>query len=128
MLPLSKSKITLVVLVALVAWLGMAALNVGSQRERLQAALREVEEKIRNTERGNEFLAKFSGYLESGSYLEKQARLRLNYKAPDEEVFFVYRSGADAPSELRGPSEASQGAPFWLRWWRYAVGVLKSGD
>lgn len=122
MLPLLKSKVTLVVLAVLVAWLGLSALNVGSQRERLQAALREVEQKIRNTERSNEFLAKFSGYLESESYLEKQARLKLNYKAPDEEVFFVYRGGADAPPEPQGTQPET---PFWLRWWRHLVGTVR---
>ena len=125
MLKLLKSRVVLMALFALVVWLGLVVLNVKLQRDRLQAALREVQAKIGSTERSNKFLAKFSGYLGSDVYLEKQARLKLNYKAPDEEVVFVYRDGASETPRPRNAQETSVETPFWLKWWRYIVDTVR---
>ena len=37
-------------------------------------------------------LEKLGDYMKSNAYLERQARLKLNYKKPDEKVVFVYQN------------------------------------
>src|SRR3989344_1794274 len=50
-----------------------------------------VEKTIKTLEERKEELERNSAYLNSEAYLERQARLKLNVKKPDEKVVFVYK-------------------------------------
>ncbi len=54
-------------------------------------------------------------YLQNPNYLERQARLRLNYKKPDEKVVFIYQSHYNQNSEIN--SNKSQGLFEILKNW-----------
>lgn len=54
--------------------------------------LEDLEAKIAAVEKEGERKERIADYLNSESYLEKQARLRLNLKKEGEEVVFVYRN------------------------------------
>ncbi|MBI4117189.1 MAG: septum formation initiator family protein [Parcubacteria group bacterium] len=63
-------------------------------------------EALKKEEEGQKNLAE---YLSSDSYLEKQARIRLNLKKVGEEVVFVYRKD-ETPEQ--GSAENKSGNPF----------------
>src|SRR3989344_5703024 len=52
--------------------------------------LKNINQKIDEVEKNNLELDKLGDYLGSDAYLERQARLKLNYKKPDENVVYVY--------------------------------------
>ncbi len=60
-----------------------------------------LNKKIAETEQSAFELERLGDYIKSDAYLERQARLKLNYKKPDEKVVYVY---------TRGTSEAQKGA------------------
>lgn len=110
-----RRKILVVALALLLVWLGASAYRVYRQRSAVMAQLGDIESKVSNLEQDNQRLASSSAYFASGEYLEREARLKLNYKPADEQVAFVYQStasGSPAPS-------ASASVPFWRSWFDY---------
>jgi len=57
----------------------------------IESQLGDIENKITALKKDEEKQKTMAEYLRSESYLEKQARLRLNLKKEGEEVVFVYR-------------------------------------
>lgn len=64
-------------------WLEVVAVN--KETDNLKRKIDETNKTVAELENSKE-------YLQNPAYLERQARLRLNYKKPDEKVVFVYRS------------------------------------
>lgn len=67
-------------------------------------------------QRQNEIEAK-KEYFQSESYLERQARIKLNYQKPGEKVVYVYHTAeeqheADAPVSFLNQ---------WQLWWYYLI-------
>ena len=76
-------------------------------------------------------LEKFGDFLNSESYLERQARLKLNYKKPDENVVFVYQKpNIEVPSQSIEVSPATKnGFSVCLRqWWGYLIREIYGRD
>src|SRR3989344_5582387 len=74
--------------------------------------LKDLESKIEALEKEEERQKSLSEYLNTESYLEKQARLRLNFKKEGEEVVFVYRK--DEPVETPKAGDKNEN-PFLLK-------------
>ncbi|MEK7659568.1 MAG: septum formation initiator family protein [Patescibacteria group bacterium] len=86
--------------------------------------LRDLKNKIEVLKREEERQKSLAEYLNSESYLEKQARIRLNLKKVGEEVVFVYRK--DEEPEQKNPENKNEN-PFlskikeWVRMFRFNV-------
>lgn len=84
----------------------------------IKSQLGDIENKIDVLKKDEEKQKSLAKYLESESYLEKQARLRLNLKKEGEEVVFVYRKDEVEKSPFQ---EKQNENPFlsklkeWLR-------------
>ena len=78
----------------------------------LKSQLGEVESKIESLKKDEERQKGLAEYLNSESYLEKQARLRLNLKKEGEEVVFIYRK--DEAGEPPGSEETNKN-PFLMK-------------
>ncbi len=95
----------MVILVLVVAWLGNAAYRVHAQRVAVQIQLDDLNARLSHVQSDAGQLASASAYFQSDEYLEKQARLKLNYKLPDEQVVFVYPDkGVPASASLASAS------------------------
>lgn len=106
-----RKLLTAALILALI-WLGNSAYAVYRQRSDVRAQLRDVESKVAALQNDNDYLASSSAYFSSDEYLERQARLKLNYKPAGEQVAFVYKSSA---SHATSPASSSA-EPFWKRW------------
>ena len=62
------------------------------QKAEVQRQIEDLKDKIAAVEKEEQRKIRMADYLNSESYLEKQARLRLNLKKEGEEVVFVYRN------------------------------------
>lgn len=93
--------------------LSLTLLNkeVASQQEKLE----ETGEAIKELEKNRE-------YSKSEAFLEKQLRLKLNYKKPDENVVFVYRTGQSSDQTTDSNDAQEKGLRGWLKWWRNLIG------
>lgn len=80
-----------------------------------------VQTKITDMRQDNNMLGMYIKNFENKEFLEKEARFRLNYKLPGEEVVFVHR---DANSQKASSSEelSPEDMPNYKKWWRWISG------
>lgn len=112
-----------IALVFLAGWLWYGVWKIRLDRKESVAHIKDFETRVVDLERANQFLASSSAYFASDAYLERQARLKLNYKLPDEEVAFVYK---DTSIKVTPPAEEFKvklaSLPNWQKWWYYLLG------
>jgi len=109
---LNRKTLTVILAAALI-WLGNAAYHVYNQRATVQFQMDDLESKLARVQQDNQFLASASAYFKSDEYLEKQARLELNYKLSDEQVAFIYPDKAEKVA-----SASSESGGFNLSDWK----------
>ncbi len=67
-------------------------------------------------------LDKQKDFLKSDAYLERQARLKLNYKKPDENAVFVYKNQYNQISNDESKKNTAPGASKnWQKWLNYLL-------
>ena len=118
-----KSKWLTVVIIVGIGWFGLSSIKIKLFNNIVNKETADVEQKIEDLERSNVSLEKFIEYVKNPSFLEKEARLKLNYKAPGESVAFVY------PDENSQVSSGSIGfdkqlaqMPNYAKWLYYLWG------
>ena len=122
-MPLLQRKTLTVILAALLIFLGYESWQIRDQRIAMGVQVKDLESRATDLENNNKFLASSSAYFASDAYLERQARIKLNYKLPDEQVAFVYK---DTSVKVASPSKEFQAQlaemPNWKKWWYYLLG------
>lgn len=101
----------------------------GYRKHQLGQEQSRVKKEIEQFEKRNNYLSELMNYFNDETYLEEQARVKLNFKKPDENVVIIERpqdkngasekkqgSGAGLPAA--GPEEATN---YW-KWWEYFFG------
>src|SRR3990167_9169884 len=120
-----NSKIFTALACIIILWLVLSSVNLNFQRERVNKEVKNVEAKIKEVQKDTDYLNKFLAYFQTPAFLEKEARLKLNYKAQGEEVVFVYKDkGADTDkgSELINLEELLSKIPNYKKWFLYLLG------
>ncbi len=115
-----NSKWFSLLLIVLVGCLVFYLLGLNVRRTEFQQVVSDVEQKIQEAERDKTYLEKFTAYFKSPQFLEKQTRVKLNYKSPDEEVVFVFRD--PNPKEKMDTANGLDQAPNYRKWWFYVLG------
>ncbi|TSC81411.1 MAG: Uncharacterized protein G01um101420_973 [Parcubacteria group bacterium Gr01-1014_20] len=103
-----------------VGWLGLSFIKIKLHDNIVNKEVWELEAKADNLEHSNSMLEKFLSYMTNPSFLERQARLKLNYKAPGEEVVFVY---TDNSANISSSSQdfKNENIPNPVKWWYYLM-------
>jgi len=101
-----------------IVWFGLSVFEVYRESNQVLRQVNDIEAQIIAAEEENKKLKQLDEYLQSPAYLEKQARLKLNYKILDENVTFVYTS------ENQGQEEplVIESMPGYIKWWYYLIG------
>ena len=115
---LLNSKLFSVGLLAVFAWLLLSSIDLIDRDRSVREEVRNLEQKIVSVEEDNAELEKQVGYLENPAFLEREARLRLNYKAPDEVVVFVYPDDSPQRSSKSFYEDLAKMENYkkWLYW------------
>lgn len=102
-----------------------AILTARDELKNLENKIAEVNKSISESER-------LAEYLISDNYFERQARLKLNYKKPDEKVVYIYKGAegntrsndfsADKKISKEGEANDDKVVSSWKLWLRYLVG------
>jgi cell division protein FtsB len=113
-----KSKIFSIAAVIVLGSLFLSAVKVNTNKGLLEERLSDLREKAEKIENENENIQKEIDSAGNPEYLEKQARIKLNYRAPGEEVAFIYnREEAVASFSAEGvEKEESSNIEKWWRW------------
>lgn len=83
------------------------------------------ENKINNLETVNKSIEERLKHFEYPSFLEKEARLKLNYKSVGEKVVFVYPDTSKISSESGGFYDRLNRLPNYMKWVYYFLGMSR---
>lgn len=119
MIKIFQSKIITVILIILVSWLILSALSIKAKREYVSGEIQDITAQINRLKKENDFLSRLQDYFRSESFLEQQARLKLNFKDADENVVFIYPSAEEAKDEISGQEELDM--ENYKKWWYYLM-------
>lgn len=95
--------------------MGFALLRLRPQKVLVENRLQSLQQKIAEMEKSNNDLARLLDYFKSDAYLEKEAKLKLNVRRPDEQVVFVQLDNSQ-PASVSEEVKKS----WWkelLQWW-----------
>ena len=105
--------------------IGFFLLLIIKLRPSLETVSQEVnnlDQKIAEAEQNLSELQKLGDYFKSVAYLEREARLKLNYKKPGESVVFVYKNQhIQSPTETNNATKSSTILPNWQKWLNYLL-------
>ena len=104
-------------------WLTLSAINLNSQRDMVDREMKNVESKIKEVQDDTGYLNKFLAYFKTPAFLEKEARLKLNYKAQGEEVVFIYKNkNPQKESDSIVFEDLLSEMPNYKKWFLYILG------
>ncbi|MEX2090922.1 MAG: hypothetical protein WD989_02210 [Candidatus Paceibacterota bacterium] len=117
--PINSKWLTLLLFI-LAGCLVFILTSTNSRRAEFQQAVSDAEKKVAKAEIEKAYFEKFTTYFKSPQFLEKQARIKLNYKSPDESVAFVFRD--PNPKKEEDSGHWLDLAPNYKKWWYYVFG------
>lgn len=120
---LLNSKIFSVIVVILAGWLALSLLGVESRKKSFDKDISGIEFKISNVQKTNDGLSEFLSHFDNPSFLEKEARTKLNYKAPDEELILVYRDNGSKTASDSALAPTKEG--FFKKIFRKLAGLVQ---
>ena len=91
---------------------------VGLEANNLQA-------KIAQAQKATAALAQQNANADNPAFLERQARLRLNYKKPDENVVFVYRDQYNQNSNQTASTAPAEEPKWYQQLWEWVRAKFK---
>lgn len=100
-------------------------ISLGQESYRKYQLTKEInglKSEIERLEGKNQQMADLMEYFQEGSYLEKEARLKLNLKKPGEKVVVISQTaGAEVDKRIvaETESEASNETTNLWKWWEY---------
>ncbi len=90
--------------------------------ETISQEVNNLDQKIAEAQNDLSELQKLGGYFKSAVYLEREARLKLNYKKPGESVVFVYKNQhAQSPAKPNDTTKPSLILPNWQKWLNFLL-------
>jgi cell division protein FtsB len=102
--------------------LAVALLRIQPQRVVVEKKMINFQDKIAELEKSNSELGRLLGYFKSDAYLEKEAKLKLNVRRPEESVVFFHEGDVNptgSPQELALPHQGEWGFfANWGQWFR----------
>ncbi len=122
-----STKLFTIVAGILVLFFGISVLRLLPNLRQHSEQLAHINQQIAQTEEQKQKFARESDYLKSEAYMERQARMKLNYKKPGEQVVFVYKNGYNDPVKATAPPKgiasasqlSSMQLPHWRQWLLY---------
>jgi len=120
---LLNSKVLTALAGVLALWLTLSSINLTSQRGMTDKEVKNVESKIKEVQNDTDYLNKFLDYFKTPAFLEREARLKLNYKSQGEEVVFIYKDkNAKKESDSISLEELLARMPNYKKWFLYLLG------
>ncbi len=116
-----QSKIFTVLAILIAAFLIWSLVKLWPRKVLVQNRLDNFEEKIAETEKSNTSLAKLLDYFKSPAFLERESKLKLNVRRPDENVIFIYPNEKDnvAKPEDKNSFSGLEGLTNFEKWMEY---------
>lgn len=117
---LFNSKIFTTLISVFLVWILFSLISLEFEKDKAKKEIKNTELKIEDVRNDNQAIEKFINNFSNPAFLEKVARLRLNYKKSGEEVVFVYR---DLNPDIASTSEkfSLDELPNYKKWWYWLL-------
>ncbi|HAU07713.1 MAG: hypothetical protein UW46_C0004G0002 [Candidatus Yanofskybacteria bacterium GW2011_GWF1_44_227] len=115
-----KSKYFTVVVVLLLFWAAYLIIGASMRRSDVEDKIVDLENKASEIEKSNKYLERIMTYIKTPAFLEREARIKLNYKSADENVAFIYMNNESKDRVDDVQSIAAMSNP--QRWWNWLMG------
>ena len=104
--------------------MSLSLIRLHPQKIAVEKHLDSLEDKIKEIERSNSSLAKLMAYFKSPAYLEREAKLKLNVRRPDENVVFIFQDEKEVivKEEKNKSLPDLEGLTNFKKWIRYLFG------
>jgi len=123
---LFSSKIFLVFVGVLLIWLGVSVGQESYRKYQLAKQINDLKLEMKKLQDTNQQLANLIEFYNQQSYLEKEARLKLNLVQPGEKVIIVPESefatsqkSALGQDQQAQPSQSPESELKWWKFWEY---------
>ncbi|MBL7155215.1 MAG: septum formation initiator family protein [Candidatus Portnoybacteria bacterium] len=119
---LLSSKVFLFFIVLALIGLVISLGQESYRKYQLTKEINSLKSEIERLEGKNQQMADLMEYFQEGSYLEKEARLKLNLKKPGEKVVVISQPAAaevDKRIVAEAESEVSNETTNFWKWWEY---------
>jgi cell division protein FtsB len=116
-----RSRILTGFLAVVLVWLLLSAAHATLRSMAARRELAELESRITDQRRGNERLQRQVERMREPAWLALLARARLNWRAPDETVVFVYKS--EKSDTISPPQTAPDARSNVRKWWDWLLGT-----
>lgn len=111
-----QSKLCTGVIVLIIGFLGLSLLRRIEPLSTLEKEQDHLKQRVSEAKAKNQDLAQQGDYLKNPAYLERQARIKLNYKKPDETAVLIYETQSASPSQSLQPTGGLwRNIVSWLR-------------
>jgi len=106
-------------MILVIGWLTLSFIKIKLHENIVNKEAEELGLKISNLEKSNSLIEKFIVYMSNPSFIERQARIKLNYKAPGEEVVFIYPDNSAKASSSQDSYVGNN--PNYIKWWEWLL-------
>ncbi len=103
-----KSKITLILAIAVLVFVSISLFTTSRQKEEIAAEIQQLRQEVDRTQRENSELQKLITYLNSSAYIEEIARAELGLKKSDENAAIIPSGDIVNLEQLNTVSNTSQ--------------------
>ncbi len=118
-----NSKVFTALIGVFVLWLIISSINLNLQRVVIGREVKNIEAKIKEVQDDSNYFNKFLDYFKTPAFLEKEARLNLNYKAQGEEVVFIYKDkNTQKEPDSVNLEKLLEQQPNYKKWFLYLLG------
>ena len=106
---------------AAILFFGISLFKLWPQKSLVGDRLENLEGQIAETEKANSDLSRLLNYFKSRSFLEREAKLKLNVRRPDENVVFIYEDEKEnvMKDEKNQGFSGLEGLTNFEKWLRY---------
>lgn len=121
-----QSKIFTLLSLTVVGLLVWALFKIEPQRIVIEKRIKNFQDKIAEMEKANAKIGPLLDYFKSDAYLEREAKLKLNVRRPEEGVVFLQESDT-RPTTTAVPVERQAriwGVSYLVDFWRWVGGLF----
>ena len=117
-----RSKYFAPIVVVLIFWLGLVIIKTHNQRADVDSRVSDLEGKASDIERANRYIEKLLTYIKTPEFLDREARIRLNYMSSDEKVAYVY-TDRNAKIEIQeSAKDEGKTMNIFQKFWQWLTG------
>lgn len=115
-----RSRLMLAINLLLIGFVGWSLIREAGEGNRVSSQYADLEKQIASLDKKNRDYSDIISKLGTSGFVEREARIKLGYQKPGEQVLMLKDGGSAAAPASSGSDDPSLSNP--QKWWRYFFG------